>query len=159
MLNRIKNLHAKEWFIITLLMLIITDLIITLNLPLLRDIIPFLFFTIVPGFLIISILKLNKIEFLKKAVLSIGLSVSVLLGVGLLLNSFYPLLLKPLALTPVLISLNITTIILTYFAYQRNKNDFNTFQYLISTLNWVINCYHQYFFLFYSHSWQFLERT
>ena len=126
MLNRIKNLHAKEWFIITLLMLIITDLIITLNLPLLRDIIPFLFFTIVPGFLIITILKLNKIEFLKKAILSIGLSVSVLLGVGLLLNSFYPLLSKPLALTPVLLSLNITTIILTYFAYQRNENDIDT---------------------------------
>ena len=53
MLNTIKRFQAKEWFIITILMLFITDLVIVLNLPLLRDIIPFLFFTIVPGFLIV----------------------------------------------------------------------------------------------------------
>ena len=126
MLNTIKRFQAKEWFIITILMLFITDLVIILDLPLLRDIIPFLFFTIVPGFLIVSILKQNKIEFLIKILLSIGLSVSVLLSIGLLLNSLYPVLLKPLSLTPLLVSLNLLVLILTIFAYQRNKNDFNS---------------------------------
>ena len=126
MLNTIKRFQAKEWFIFTILMLFITDLVIILDLPLLRDIIPFLFFTIVPGFLIVSILKQNKIEFLIKILLSIGLSVSVLLSIGLLLNSLYPVLLKPLSLTPLLVSLNLLVLILTIFAYQRNKNDFNS---------------------------------
>ena len=126
MLNMIKRFQAKEWFIITILMLFITDLVIILDLPLLRDITPFLFFTIVPGFLIVAILKQNKIEFLIKILLSVGLSVSVLLSVGLLLNSLYPVLLKPLSLTPMLLSLNLLVLILTIFAYQRNKNDFSS---------------------------------
>lgn len=136
MLNTVKKFQAKEWFIITILMLFITDLVIILDLPILRDIIPFLFFTIVPGFLIISILKQNKIEFLIKTLLSVGLSISALLAVGLLLNSFYPVLLKPLSLTPLLLSLNILLLILTIFAYQRNKNDFNTS--LIFNLNFKL---------------------
>jgi uncharacterized membrane protein len=107
MLNMIKRFQAKEWFIITILMLLITDLVIVLNLPLLRDIIPFLFFTIVPGFLIVSILRLNKTEFLIKFLLSVGLSISILLGVGFFLNILYPILSKPLSLIPVLLTLNI----------------------------------------------------
>ncbi len=126
MLDKIKSLQAKQWFIITILMLLITDLVILLNIPFLRDIIPFLFFTIIPGFLVISILKLDKTEFIIKFVLSVGLSISILLGVGLLLNITYPLLLKPLALTPLLVTLNIIMVILSFFAYQRNKHDFNT---------------------------------
>lgn len=121
MLNKIKNFQAKEWFYITILMLFITDLIILLDLPLLRDIIPFLFFTIVPGFLILSILKQNKIEFLIKFLLSVGLSISLLLALGLFLNILYPILLKPLSLIPLLLSLNIIMVILTAFAYQRNR--------------------------------------
>jgi uncharacterized membrane protein len=126
MLNIIKRFQAKQWFIIIILMLFITDMIIILNLPFLRDIIPFLFFTIVPGFLIVTILRLNKIEFLTKFLLSVGLSISLLLGIGLFLNILYPILLKPLSLLPLLLSLNILVLIITYFAYQRNKDDLNT---------------------------------
>ncbi len=126
MLNIIKRFQAKQWFIITILMLLIADLVIILNLTLIRDIIPFLFFTIVPGFLILTILRQNKIEFLIKFLLSVGLSISVLLGVGLFLNTLYPVLMKPLSLTPLLISLNILTILLSIFAYIRNIDDFKT---------------------------------
>ena len=121
MLNTIKSFQAKEWFIITILMLLITDLVIILNLPFLRDIIPFLFFTIIPGFLIVTILRLNKTEFLIKFPLSVGLSVSLLLGLGFFLNILYPILLKPLSLIPVLLSLNILIVILSFYAYQRNR--------------------------------------
>jgi uncharacterized membrane protein len=122
MLNMIKRFQAKEWFLITILMLLVTDLIIILNQPILRDIIPFLFFSIVPGFLVVTILRLNKFEFLIKYLLSVGLSISLLLAVGLFLNSLYPILLKPLSLVPVLVSLNILTVLLTVFAYQRNRS-------------------------------------
>ncbi len=126
MFNKIKNLQAKEWFIITLVLLFITDLVILLDLPLLRDIIPFLFFTIIPGFLILNILRQNKLEFILKSLLSIGLSISVLMVIGLLLNSLYPFLSRPLSLTPLLLTLNIVMIILAVFAFQRNKEFFNT---------------------------------
>jgi uncharacterized membrane protein len=102
-------------------MLVITNLVIVLNLPLLRGIIPFLFFTIVPGFLIVSILRLNKTEFLIKFLLSVGLSISLLLAVGLFLNILYPILSEPLSLIPLLLTLNITMGILSVFAYHRNR--------------------------------------
>jgi uncharacterized membrane protein len=126
MLNKIKNLQANEWFIITMVMLFITDLTILLDLPFLRDITPFLFFTIIPGFLIITILKQHRIKFIIKFMLSIGLSLSLLMIIGLLLNALYPFLSKPLSLTPLLLTLNIVLLILTIFAFQGNKNNFNT---------------------------------
>lgn len=119
------NLGAKEWFIMLVLILFITDITILLNIPFLRQILAFLCFTIIPGLLILYILKLNKIEFIKKFVLSVGLSVAFLIFAGLLVNSFYPLILKPLSLAPILISFTIILIILAFIAYKRNKDDFD----------------------------------
>jgi len=126
MLNKIRNIPAIQWFIIILAALFITDLIIIMDLPFLRNLIPFLYFSIVPGFLILLILKISRLEFITKTVLSVGLSISLLMIMGLLLNSLYPILTMPLSLIPVLLSLNIIMVILTVSAYKRNKNDFNT---------------------------------
>ena len=106
-------------------MLFLTDIVILLNVPFLREIISFLFFTIVPGAIILSILRLNKINFLKKVVLSVGLSISFIIFAGLLLNSLYPILIKPLSLIPLLVSFNLILVVLALIAYQRNKDDFD----------------------------------
>ena len=121
----IKNLDVKQYFTVLMAIVLLTDLIILLNVPFLRQILGFLCFTIIPGLLILHILKLNKIEFLKKFVLSVGLSVAFLMFGGLLVNSFYPLILKPLSLAPILISFTIILIILAFIAYKRNKDDFD----------------------------------
>ena len=119
------DLNSKQYFLITIPILLLTDLVILLNIPFLRQILGFLVFTIVPGLLILDILKLNKIEFIKKFVLSVGLSVAFLILAGLLVNCFYPVVLKPLSLAPILISFNIILIILAFIAYKRNKDDFD----------------------------------
>ena len=116
---------AKKWVVLLISILFLTDLVILLNIPFLRQILGFLVFTIVPGLLILHILKPNKIEFIKKFVLSVGLSVAFLIFAGLLVNSFYPLILKPLSLAPILISFNIILLILAFIAYKRNKDDFD----------------------------------
>ena len=121
----LKSLDIKQYFSILISILIVTDLTILLNIPFLRQILGFLCFTIIPGILILHILRLNKIEFLKKFVLSVGLSVAFLMFAGLLVNSFYPVILKPLSLMPILISFNIILIVLAFVAYERNKNDFD----------------------------------
>ena len=81
---------ARNYLLIIMSMLFITDLTVLLNIPFLREITSFLFFTIVPGVLILNILRLNELEFIKKAVLSVGLSITFLMFVGLFLNSLYP---------------------------------------------------------------------
>lgn len=121
----IKNPNAKQYFAILIAIIILTDLVILLNIPFMRQILGFLCFTIIPGLLILHVLKLNKIEFLKKFVLSVGLSITFLMFTGLFVNSFYPLILSPLSLLPLLISFNIVLIIMAFIAYKRNKDDFD----------------------------------
>ncbi|MBI5459805.1 DUF2206 domain-containing protein [Methanobacterium sp.] len=124
-LTKIRNFNRNGWLLSILIALLVTDLIIILNLDLLKQAIPFIFFTIIPGMLIVNILRLHKMEFLKKFVLSVGLSISLLIFTGFLLNSLYPLIPKPLALEPVLIALNLEVVILALLDYHRSRESFS----------------------------------
>ncbi len=122
--------NIKNFLAILLLTLLLTDLSIILDLPVLKPVLSFLFFTIVPGLLIFLILKPTQMELLKKFVLWVGLSIFFLMSVGLLLNSLYPLISEPLSLTPILLTLNIVLIVLASTAYWRNRNNFEIYDLL-----------------------------
>ena len=118
-----KTLDAKSFFFLILVFLIATDLAIFLNIPFLRQILGFLFLTILPGLLILQILKLNEIGSTEKIVLSVGLSISFLMFFGLLWNN---LLLNlgyetPLSTISLLISFNIAFIALGVIGCKINK--------------------------------------
>ena len=109
-----------SWFITIPLMLLLTDLAILLNIPFLRQILGFLFLTILPGLLIVQILKLDKIDFIEKFILSWGLSISFLMLFGLLINNLslslgYGV---PLSTISLLIVFNITFIMLVIIGYK-----------------------------------------
>ena len=120
----LNNFGTKKWFALIIAIILITDLAIFLNIPFLRQILGFLFLTLLPGLLIIQILKLNKIGFTEKFVLSIGLSISFLMFFGLLLNNSSLALgyKSPLSIIPLLISFNLAAIALTFIAYRLNKD-------------------------------------
>ena len=114
---------SKKWFAVVASILLLADIIILLNIPFLRPIIGFLFLTILPGLLILQILKLNKIDFLEKFILTWGLSISFVMLFGLLINNLslaigYKM---PLSTTPLLFSLNIAFIILATIGVNVNK--------------------------------------
>ena len=120
----LNNFGAKKWFALIIAIILITDFAIFLNIPFLRQILGFLFLTILPGLLILQILKLNKQRFTEKVVLSIGLSISFLMFFGLLLNNSSLALgyKSPLSIIPLLISFNLAAIALTFIAYRLNKD-------------------------------------
>ncbi|HEY0196101.1 MAG TPA: DUF1616 domain-containing protein, partial [Methanobacterium sp.] len=121
-INKItKGFSTKNWIFTVIFLLILTDLSIILNVPILREALSFIFFTIVPGFLVFLILNLKKINPVKKIVLSVGLSISFLMIIGLALNSLYPLLNQPLSFAPVFITLNLFVILLATAAYWCNR--------------------------------------
>ena len=122
--NKIKDINSKEFFTLIVFLLFITDIIIILDIPGLREILPAIYFTIVPGLLIIILMNLNKLEFIKKFLFWIGLSLSVIIFTGLCLNYLYPLISKPLSLFPLLITFNIIIIILGLISYHKNKEEF-----------------------------------
>jgi uncharacterized membrane protein len=120
MMLKINQMEVKNLLLAVIILLFLTDICIIFDIPVLRPITSFLFFTIVPGYLILIIFRLKQLDHLKKALLSVGISISVLMIVGMILNTLYPIIYQPLALNPVLISLNILTLILAFSAYWRN---------------------------------------
>lgn len=128
---------SKGWFVFIISMLLLMDLTILLNIPFLRQIIGFLFLTILPGLLILQILRLNEMEFLEKFVLSVGLSISFLMFAGLFINEVYYALgyKNPLATYSLMISFNVIMLGLCYWAYKRNPNE----NFTIPELNLEIN--------------------
>lgn len=104
-----------------LLILMVTDVSVIFNIPVLRELFSIICLTTVPGILILLIFRLNELEFLKKIVLSVGLSLAFLMVMGLCLNSLFPLIQKPLSLIPVLILFNVIIIVLAFIAYRMNR--------------------------------------
>jgi len=115
---------AKEWFVLIILIVLLTDVATILNISFLRQIFGFLLLTIFPGLSILHILKLNKIGSTEKFVLSVGLSISFLMFIGLLVNNLSHALgyETPLATIPLLISFNIAFIVLAIMGYKINKD-------------------------------------
>ena len=119
------NIEYKKCFYIILLLILITDLVILLNIPFLRQLLGFLLLTALPGLLILQILKLNKMDFLEKFILTWGLSISFIIFFGLLINNLslsfgY---LTPLSTIPLLISFNFIFILLAIIGYKLNKGE------------------------------------
>lgn len=111
----------KKPIVIVILGLIVTDIAIFLDIPMLREVLGFVYFSTVPGVLILHILKLNSLDFVKKLLLSVGLSLSFLIFIGLLINFLFPLTTISLVLP-----FSIILLLLCAFAYRRNKEGFSS---------------------------------
>jgi len=109
----------KKWLITLMVLIVAADIAILLDIPVLRQILGFLCFTTIPGLLILYIIKLDEIDFLKKLVLSVGLSLSFLIFVGLLINTLLPWFgyLKPLSTLPLVLFFSLAIAILGFGAY------------------------------------------
>jgi len=114
---------SSKRFLILLAFLIVTILTIFLGVPGLSQVLGFVFFTIIPGLLILYILRLNNLGLTEKLVLTVGLSISFLMLAGLFINTVLPLLGydQPLTIKPLMLSLGIILLILTIVAYFRNR--------------------------------------
>ena len=120
------NFNLKNPVALVITILLITDITILVDIPVLRQIFGFLCFTILPGLLILYALKCET-SVLKKFLLSIGLSISFLMFFGLLINTLYPLIgiSRPLSTLSLVVSLNIALILLCLVGYKRNREDLN----------------------------------
>lgn len=123
-LNQIlKDFNIKKWIITVIILLILTDLSILLDMPIFKPALSFLFFSMAPGLLFFFIFNYKRISPLKIILLSVGMSISFLMMVGLVLNSLYPILIQPLSFIPVFVSLNIMVFLLIFAAYWRNRKN------------------------------------
>lgn len=118
----LKFAEYKNWLIFGIVLILIDGSII-FNIPFYRQTLGFIFLTIIPGALLVSIFNLTETENLVKSLLTIGLSLSFVLIFGLYLNN---LLLAagyntPLSTISILVSFNIMYVLLVGISYVKNK--------------------------------------
>jgi len=116
------KISRSKVIIITLALLVITDLAILLDIPGLRPLLGFAFFTMVPGLLIIYALKINNLRRSTTFCIGVGLGISTLMLLGLLTNDIGPLLgyETPLSTISLVAVFSILVIILSIVGYFRN---------------------------------------
>lgn len=117
-------MKIKNYYIFIIFLTLLTDITIILDIPIIRQVFSFLFYTIIPGLIILHILKLDKIEKLKVFIFAIGLSISFLIFVGLVINQLYLNLgfLEPISMPSLVITFGVIIIILCISASGFNKN-------------------------------------
>ena len=88
-------------------------------------IIGIIYLTFIPGYLILTLLKLYNIEFIEKILISVGLSIAYLIFSGFALNFIGPLigLNKPLSIAPISIMLFISTLLISLIIYKQKLNN------------------------------------
>lgn len=115
-------------FSVILITLFIADIAIIFDVPVLRQILGSIITFVLPGLLILFVLKLDRLGTAVKIVLTIGLSAAFLMFFGWILSQVSLQLgyTRPLATNTLLISLTIVLLGLAIGAYFRNRDAFST---------------------------------
>jgi uncharacterized membrane protein len=118
-----KCLIFASVFWLSVLALVGGDLI-GFNIPILREIICFIFLTYIPGMLILRIVRIHHISASESLFYAVGLSITFIYFVGLFNNFILPLIgvTRPISLFPVTVSLLFFDLVLGFVAYIRDKD-------------------------------------
>lgn len=98
--------------------------VIGFDIPILRQIIGFIYLTFIPGIIILRILKVHRIGTVKTLLYSVGLSLAFNMFLGFTVNLAYPHLgiLKPISVLPIALTWTVVLGILCLVAYKRDKS-------------------------------------
>ena len=93
------------------------------HVPIIRQLVGFIYLTLLPGVLILRILRLHHLGVTKTLLFGTGLSLATLTFVGLLTNAILPYLgiLAPLSLMPLLIVISAAVSVAALICYARDK--------------------------------------
>jgi uncharacterized membrane protein len=95
-----------------------------LQIPILRQLIGFIYLAFIPGIIILRILKLHKLGNIETLLYTVGLSIAALMFTGLFMNTVYPLLgiSGPISLTSLIITISVVVLVLCVLSYVRDKD-------------------------------------
>ena len=95
-----------------------------LQIPILRQLIGFIYLTFIPGIIILRILKLHKLGNIETLLYTVGLSIATLMFTGLFMNTVYPLfgISGPISLVPLIITISAIVLVLCVLCYMRDKD-------------------------------------
>jgi uncharacterized membrane protein len=104
---------------------------IGLQIPVIRQLIGFVYLLFIPGVIVLRILKLHKLGNIETLLYSVGLSIATLMFTGLFMNTVYPLfgISEPISITPLVTTISAVVLILCIISYVRDK-DFSASNYI-----------------------------
>jgi uncharacterized membrane protein len=82
-------MRMKKVSMVIPIVTLFVNLAILIDIPILREIIVFIFLSFIPGFVILKLFKLKEISFIDTVLFSVALSIASLMFMGLLVNEFY----------------------------------------------------------------------
>ncbi len=97
---------------------------INLQIPIIRQIIGFIYLTFIPGIIILRILRLHNLGNIETLLYAVGLSLSTIMLTGFLMNMVYPFfgISKPISITPLMTTISAIVLILSILCYIIDKN-------------------------------------
>jgi len=119
----VNSMNVGRFIAAVLLMQTAMYLTLIFDIPIARQIIGFIYL-LIPGFLLLRIIKLAEQRVLTNVLFSAGLSVAFLMFIGLLMNSLFPIfgVTNPLSSFPVIATVSVATIVLCVLAYHQDKS-------------------------------------
>ena len=95
-----------------------------LDIPIIRQLVGFVLLSLVPGILILKILRVHNIHLIESLLYSVGLSLAFVMAMGVIANFALPPLgiSKPITLLPLLLIITLVFLVLCLLAYIRDKD-------------------------------------
>ena len=118
----------KLIIIIQILMLVVVGLSLkNITIPVVSQLIVFIYLTSIPGYLILRILRIHQMGSIKSLLYAVGLSVLSVMFLGFLANMILPFIgiSSPLSIFPIAVVITVYVIILSILSYFSDK-DFDT---------------------------------
>ena len=93
-----------------------------IHIPIIGEITSFISLLFINGVLILRILRIHGLGNIENLSYSVGLSITVVMILGMIIDIFYPLLgiQKPISLLPLMITFTLFTLLLCYLSYKRD---------------------------------------
>jgi uncharacterized membrane protein len=124
-MSQINSKKPNQQILCIFFLQIAANISILFNIPVARQVIGFTFFTFVPGYALIKLLKMKMEGVTETVLFSTGLSITFLMLIGLVINKLHSMFAvqTPLSLIFLLPAINIFTLTCTILAYIRNRNN------------------------------------
>lgn len=95
------------------------------DIPVIRQIVGFIYLTFIPGLLILSILRLNRLGIIETLLYAVGISIAFLMFLGAFINLLFPLagIPKPISIIPITGTISFITLVLCLVVYKRESTE------------------------------------
>lgn len=116
-------MSRKRWLVGIIAVILLTTVAVVFDIPVLRQVLGFLYLTLLPGILILLSLRARKLALTEAFVLSVGISIAFIMFFGFLINHLLFSLgyTTPLSAKSLIFSFSPILILLAFIGYKRNK--------------------------------------